>query len=306
MNNAFIVMVLSIAFFITVFKLQQGRGGVLWEAAFHTRSFAPSNPVDNALCPVLGYECADEKRCDCERICGPDFERVRIEAAEEVFSSNVRRGPGTYCFPKGFYDFKPRGALFRTTGEWRLASKHPHVWDRRGQLIACRSPLAKDDLLNVLMDHSSGRQVREDETVDPDELLPDGSERYACWCNSKDLRGNSMISLPEFPFVCLPDPCKREVSDATFLGWDGTKCDCGPDAENLDPDDLASPCVSRGHVLEDERFRRFVPCTDERGWYRRRDDAGFYCPAGETTFEKVILFLDSPIDVLHRLIKKRS
>jgi hypothetical protein len=217
--------------------------------------------------------------------------------------------------PKGFYGFKisnneknKTSFLYYTTKGWRFATKHPQVWNDRGHpTVACHSPFAKNNALNVLYDRLSNQPVKGNEDVveDLDErLLSDGRNRYECRCDSKDLRNNKMISLPEFPFVCLPDPCTREVYGATFPGWNGTECDCGSSSSsiswrNRDPNDPASPCVSMPRD-QNQHIYRFVPCTDERSGHR--NDTGFYCPSDETTyFKKTIFFTDSPLEVLKQL-----
>jgi hypothetical protein len=312
MNNTFVTLVLSIAFFITVFKLYYRPTLVkLWDSFQTHPSSYLVNPIDKALCPVTGYKCVDENHCDCKQICGKDFEKVKLDEKDDIVLSSVeRRGRGTYCLPKGFYDFLfSNGRLIYTTRGWQMVSRYPYIWNKRGELIACSSPYAQDNKLNFLFDRKLDRIVTSGESIDPHEKLPeDGRNRYVCQCNSKDVRENKMISLPEVPFICLTDYCKSETFNAAFVGWNGYKCDCGPRLKNMDPNDPTSPCVFCENVIKNDSLSHYVPCIDKNTLFSATN---FYCPDtyGSDVDNKVYLekevFLDtSMISALRRFYIK--
>lgn len=285
MRINFIYVVLFLIFCITVFNLyykqqlftQSHRNVVdLNEIPF------AFNPFDKLFCPINGFKCPDDT-CDCSQYCKGNYEKIHIYD-EELVLFHEKLKNGTYCLPKGALQchLKSSMPVYSVNG-WTCVPRNNNVW-KNNHFIACQSPYAQTNALNILYDNKNQKEV--DSPITDYYEMHNGQMRYQCSCQSKDIRGNLMVALDEVPFTCVPDQCLSNFkNNVQNIGWKVDHCDCGPYNHEI-PNDLTTPCIDSELGVKNFKFTGVLKCTNRESIVKHP----IYCNENYFTFTKRINF----------------
>lgn len=195
---------------------------------------------------AFAYECTSAY-CDCSQLCGNNnFLRRFVHQGERIlFKNHLLQEGHTYCLPSGhdirsFERWKYMPVF--TGSKWEFQDINIYYSND-----PCKSSILEDkeNALNNLWDFKENIIVSDLNTVDLEEILQDVQlPRYRCKCMGKDRQSNLLVSVPYFPSLCLPDPCKRYTPSVDFKGLDVItgECDCGLNHNNIFPGDKNTIC----------------------------------------------------------------
>ncbi|GFQ81313.1 uncharacterized protein TNCT_455601 [Trichonephila clavata] len=259
------------------------------------------NTFDKLFCAINGFKCPDYN-CECSQYCtGNNYEKINIFEGDEVILFNEKLDSGTYCLPKGFSKCNLNTSIpFYSANDWICIPRNNNIF-KGNNFIACKSPFAKDNSLNVLVDNKTGKIVTS--FVKDFYEIYSGKFRYECQCGSKDVKNNPMINLEEVPFKCVSDYCISNFLNVSMnIGWDPIKkeCNCQPFA-NENSEDLTTPCVQfKTGMSQNNTFNGIVKCTDKNSF----TSYPMYCSNRENffSFEKTITFEELPQNYLRNVI----
>lgn len=300
----FIYLVLFLIFCITLFNLFYKHQVV---SLFQTKRNVVSlnslpfafNPFDKLFCPVHGFKCPDDT-CDCSLYCKGNYEKLNIYENEDIVLFHEKLMPGTYCLPKGALTCHLKSSIpVYSMNNWSCIPRNNNVW-KGNHFIACKNPHAENNDLNQLWDRKLGEKAST-ELADYYEMW-NGQLRYECRCESKDMRGNSMLALEEVPFTCVSDYClsnfKNTLQD---IGWKNGECNCGPyQHEKLN--DKTSPCLNAVMGMQQHTFNGFLKCTDRQSIEKETLFCSSTMKNNYFTFEKQITFGSYPIYFLKNVV----
>lgn len=202
--------------------------------------YTSTHPIARSLCPLQGFRCPSNEPCDCEEICSNGSHFIKFQVMDRdapIFVMDRQLTPGTYCLPRGVdrCHHDTTVPVFSLAG-WNCLPLNASVF-QEDFTIACKSAEARHNERNVLWDYKKNSEAA---AGGDDYERFQGGYRYRCRCGSESLDGTRMVS--PLPFVCVVDHCLRDMSHpAPFMGWDGSKCECGV-YDHADPDDPTSPC----------------------------------------------------------------
>lgn len=290
MRITFIYLVLFFVLCITIFNLFYKKNLFLQPKRNVVKlDVIPFSTLDKLFCPINGFKCPDET-CDCLDYCKGSYEKINIFDNEDIVLFNEKLAPGTYCLPKGALKCHLKSSIpIYSNNDWICVPRNQNIWNSNN-FIACKSPYAKNNNLNVLFDHKTN-DIALSVSKDYYEMY-NGKLRYECKCNSKDVRGNPMISLEEIPFTCVSDYCLANFKNVQqAIGWKNGECDCGPYSQ----DDKTSPCIDSLIGMKDNVFHGVVKCTSKHSFKKEliySNDKTFW------QFDKTITFTSLPVEFL--------
>lgn len=261
------------------------------------------------VCSLYGFKCPDpNQECDCQTYCTDgDKELISFRVLDEdrVHVLNRRLEPGFYCLPKGVGQCNPESIeLFSLTG-WSCIPQN--AWYLMSSTHRpCYHPEAEDNSLNVLYDNLRNRPA-EEPIENIYQTLSDGSNRFKCQCQSKDVYGNPMINV--MPLKCSIDYCLTDIPNPLpMMGWNGNECRCGPYGHE-DEQDFTSKCVrAKTEVRKSDKYTDAligrVDCMNQASMRR----SNIYCPPNENdlNFTVPVMYGQIPIKFVETTLLSKA
>lgn len=267
--------------------------------------------------------------CECQG----NLKALRVTIHDVIYFNNKKLLPGSYCVPSTNKSFPRKcihGILMYTNNKgWYCKCSYPQIWSGEycATFVACQvrglDILRRPDVTwlpdfnnNYLLDTKTGEQISpiDISSRNYNEILEDGSLRYRCQCDGKDVFNNNLVQFKEIPFSCFVDSCKQLVpfSSVPGLDRDTGNCNCGgpeTNQRNLNVTDKTSPCTACFTAfLSETIYQMNVPCFHK--YTRIADNIPYPC---ENYFlendqvvcarTKIVLEKQIILDDFNRLIK---